>query len=273
MYEKKENKMKKLLEFLEKIERRELGLAPTEKKLLDNYVKNNRKTKDYCIEFLGYRFSVYCCSKLVFKGIYGFSNYSRSGIETFSKNEGATLLCLDKDDDPYDIFITIFVKSWSLVGNIKKIFDIKDSETEAYLYGWAVSSIVRDFIGEKGLKELFGSVEERKTIYREFDYASYVSYIMSATGVYRDVNWDVITGASGSVFSRTGLNQLLILIPRSTRSSAYSVINTFAHELYHLVKDAYGIFGYESYTFKDSIVKECVENCLPVLKYLLKKKL
>ena len=53
---KKINKVKKLLKFLEKIEIRELGLASTEKKLLDNYVKNNRKTKDYCIEFLGYRF-------------------------------------------------------------------------------------------------------------------------------------------------------------------------------------------------------------------------
>lgn len=270
---KKINKVKKLLKFLEKIEIRELGLASTEKKLLDNYVKNNRKTKDYCIEFLGYRFSVYCCSKLVFKSIYELSNYSRFGIETFTKDEGATLLCLDKDDDPYDIFITIFVKSWSLVGNIKNMFNIKDAETEAYLYGWVVSSIVKDFIGEKELKELFVSVEERKTIYCEFDYASYVSYIMSATGIYKDINWDVRTWASGSVFSRTGLNQLLILIPRSTRSSAYSIINTFAHELYHLVKGAYGIFGYEKYTFKDLIVKECVESCLPVLKYLLKKKL
>lgn len=256
--------MKKLFEKLLKLFKKE-QITEEKKSKVSEYLKKHDKHKTYIIEFLKEQFSVYMCDYVVFKGVYGLDS-REEGFEYSLRNNssGPVITILDEGS----IFVrvdTIFRKTYKLVERICDSHDIVDSETPAYMFGYLIENILKDFIGIQGLRELLKNVDPQKEITGE----SYgIKYTLLST---KGKDWGYTT--NGEVESKVGKKIQILRIPRKKTNSIYRDINTWAHELYHMTENTIGILSRKNYAWDVDILVNYVHESLSILKYNLKGKL
>lgn len=275
--------MKKFIEYLlkisKKLEKAEFSelinkMSNKRKETLKNYVDKHRITKDYYIEFLSKRISVFMCTYSIFKGIYGIDVEGegfRYNTNITTRNESYAI-CIPWEYSKLDKLKIIFLKIYMIIKDIKKDYKINDSEAEAYLFGYLVKSIVLDFIGLNGLREILSEVnKEEKIIKTTLNRDEEFKIIISSFGKYED---DIINNrASGVTISTKGIKKQVILIPRGKNRLIWNDIDILSHEIYHATRNTRGIIGDEVYLWDEDILLEYFDKSLPVLKFLVKNKL
>lgn len=269
------NFWKILLEISEKIEKSEFKktqtLSEEETKSLKDYVESHRKIREYNIDFLRRKISVYMCTKEIFKGIYGYNVENGQsftyGIETTSDN-GGDLISIPWEYHELSKLKLIITKVFFEIKHIKDRYGIHDNESEAYLFDYLVSEIVMDFVD---LEEALYLIKEKKYVKTNLSRDKKFIFSISASGKYED--YIMPDDCNGVVKTRYRERRQTILIPRGKKRSVKGDISIWSHELYHSCRNTFAMIGDDIYLWDIQILEEYFIASLPILKKLLHGKL
>lgn len=276
----------KLLKAAENIELSEFGhllipickekvLSPEKKESIKNYIKREQEIREYTIEFLKQKIRVYHAPKNIFLGLYGIDPdkeiYSN---ETISGREGSIIvISILKEWTLHEKLENIFVKSLVVVRNLKKTFEITDSETGAYLFGWLVESIVRDVIGLQGIRQLLGPIESRQKVEFHLSKAPEKRCTIVSSSQYKGEYLQSLSSRA-AVCYRYGQPSVTMLFPKRKNTPIFGDdINSWAHELYHMTENIRGMTRREEYLWDYQVMVEVMWSSLSILKYNVKEKL
>ena len=243
------------------------------KENVKEYIEENRKIKDYHIDFIDFRFTVNMSTSIIFKGIYGFevNEAFEYSVET-DNDENKTIMCILKESTPYHKLVTILLKTYSLIRYIKKITKINDNETEAYLYGFIVSNICKDFMGIYTFESLLSFIKAEPTVEWRLERCPEFKYCITSIVSKENIS-EISKTAVATVITKKGYQKQLLIMPKKKHSTIWDDINTWSHELYHITRNTHGILGDDKYIWPEQILREYIENSLPVLKYMIGEKL
>lgn len=183
------------------------------------------------------------------------------------------LICIYTDSDTTKTWEWIIRKAGVLVKDIVANRGICDSETEAYLFGYIVSEILWRRVS---LREVLSGVSpKRKIIYdlpktdTKIHFTTSKKYTETSDG--GGVCFRIPHDSIGCVQSYMGSHEFVVMFNANLIDSPKGCVSVWAHELYHLARNTYGILNSDYYRFPD-LLEMYVGASMGILKYMLWKK-